>query len=56
METYTDKEIIEYLKNRDEHIICYLKKKYFPLIRLMIMDKGASGSELCPGRFGPAAS
>jgi DNA-directed RNA polymerase specialized sigma24 family protein len=39
MEAYTDKEIIEYLKNREEHIVCYLKKKYFPLIRLMINKK-----------------
>ncbi len=45
METYTDKEIVEYLKNREEHIICYLKKKYYPLIRLMIMDKGGDSND-----------
>lgn len=39
---YTDKEIIECLRNRQSYVVRYLHDRYFPMIRLMVKQYGGS--------------
>lgn len=42
MKEYTDKEIIECLRNRQSYVVRYLSDRYMPMIRLMVSQKGGS--------------
>jgi RNA polymerase sigma factor (sigma-70 family) len=39
---YTDKEIIECLRNRQSYVVRYLSERYMPMIRLMVYQMGGS--------------
>jgi RNA polymerase sigma factor (sigma-70 family) len=40
MSEYSDKEIIECLRNRQSYVVCYLSDRYMPMIRLMVYQMG----------------
>lgn len=40
MEKYSDKEIIEALRDRNNKIIAYIYRRYMPMIRKMVRDSG----------------
>ena len=42
MKEYTDREIIECLRNRQSYVVRYLSDRYMPMIRLMVSQKGGS--------------
>ncbi len=42
MKEYSDKEIIDCLRNRQSYVVRYLSDRYMPMIRLMVSQKGGS--------------
>lgn len=42
---YTDKEIIECLRNRDSNVVKYLVQRYMPVIRHMVLENGGTSDD-----------
>jgi RNA polymerase sigma factor (sigma-70 family) len=42
---YTDKEIIECLRNRQSYVVHYLSDRYMPMIRMMVYEKGGTNED-----------
>ena len=42
---YTDKEIVEGLRNRHGNVVRYLSAKYLPLVRLMVVKRGGTSED-----------
>lgn len=42
MKEYTDKEIIECLRNRQSYVVHYLSDRYMPMIRMMVSRSGGT--------------
>ena len=42
MKEYTDREIIECLRNRQSYVVRYLSERYMPMIRLMVHQMGGT--------------
>jgi RNA polymerase sigma factor (sigma-70 family) len=42
---YTDKEIIECLRNRQSYVVHYLSDRYMPMIRLMVYQMGGTSED-----------
>ena len=45
MKEYTDKEIIECLRNRQSYVVHYLSDRYMPMIRLLVYEKGGTNED-----------
>ena len=45
MKEYTDKEIIECLRNRQSYVVHYLSDRYMSMIRLMVCQMGGSSED-----------
>ncbi|HUX95081.1 MAG TPA: sigma-70 family RNA polymerase sigma factor [Bacteroidales bacterium] len=45
MREYSDKEIIECLRNRQGYVVRFLFDRYLPMIRLMVSHMGGSGED-----------
>ena len=45
MKEYSDKEIIECLRDRQGYVVRYLFDRYLPMIRLMVSQMGGSGED-----------
>src|SRR3989339_203772 len=42
MKEYSDKEIIECLRNRQSYVVTYLSNRFMPMIKLMVYQMGGS--------------
>ena len=45
MEEYTDKEIVDCLRNRQGYVVRYLSDRYLPMIRLMVTRLGGTSED-----------
>ncbi|HCT30236.1 MAG TPA: hypothetical protein DIW31_05780 [Bacteroidales bacterium] len=45
MKEFSDKEIIECLKNRQSYVVRYLSDRYLPMIRLMVTNMGGTSED-----------
>jgi RNA polymerase sigma factor (sigma-70 family) len=45
MKEFSDKEIIECLKNRQSYVVSYLSDRYLPMIRLMVTHMGGTSED-----------
>ena len=45
MKDYSDKEIIECLRNRQSYVVRHLHDRYFPMIRLMVTQLGGNSED-----------
>lgn len=45
MTEYSDREIIECLRNRKSYVVHYLFDRYLPMIRLMVIQMGGTGED-----------
>lgn len=45
MKEYTDREIIDCLRNRDGYVVGYLIDRYLPMVRLMVFQSGGTGED-----------
>ncbi len=45
LKEYTDKEIVECLRNRQSYVVHYLSDKYLPMIRHMVTQMGGSSED-----------
>jgi RNA polymerase sigma factor (sigma-70 family) len=45
MINYTDQEIVDSLKNRENHVVAYVAKKYLPMVKYMIREMKAEFAE-----------
>ena len=45
MQEFSDKEIIDCLRNRQSHVVRYLSDRYLPMIRLMVVNNGGNSED-----------
>ena len=45
MKEFTDKEIIDCLRNRESYVVRYLSDRYLPMIRLMVTQMGGTSED-----------
>ncbi len=45
LKEYTDKEIVECLRNRHSYVVHYLSDRYLPMIRLLVTQLGGSSED-----------